>query len=119
MKHNRRDKEKIARLAEVSALLADASRIRAARALRDDSRHAKTVDELDARRATAISQIDAVGVPDPAFAASTAAWLRWSEEERRRLMIQQASLRARAQTMQREAARAIARRDVLERLAKS
>ena len=112
----RADAERLDRLARLVRLHAEAARARAGRAVREEGQLADALSALDTARAGALAQMDARAAPDPATVAAMGAYLRKSDGDRARLNVQLAALRARSQTARREAAKAVARQAIVERL---
>jgi len=94
-------------------LQAMAARHRLAEARRAEAETRGELGRLEARRAAALGTGPAA---DTLSAQATAAFLRWTERERRRLLTRQAARRAEAQTIRQENARILARHAVLARL---
>lgn len=103
----------VQRLERMAGLQAQAARLRLASAQRAEAETRSVAGRLEARRAAALG---AGAAPDSAAAMTTAAWLRWAEQERRRLMTEQAARRAQTLTIRQQNAHLIARHAVLERL---
>ncbi len=93
-----------------------AARHRLAKARGAEAETRAELGRLEARRAAALGSAPA---KDPLAAQARAAFLRWTERERRRLLTRQAACRAEAQTIRQENARIIARHAVLARLLES
>jgi len=107
-----RRSRQLARLERVAELRARAARQRLATARAAEADTARAVAALDARRRSALAAPSA----DPAAAIALGAWLRWAEGERRRLTVEQAARRARAEALRDESTRVIARHAVIEKL---
>lgn len=101
------------RLERMAELQARAARQRLAEAQRAEGEVRASLGRLEARRA---GYLGAKPAADPTLARATAAWLRWAEQDRRRLLTEQAARRAETLTVRQESARVIARHAALERL---
>ncbi len=108
-----RRKAQLERLERLADLQARAARQRLAAAQRAEAETRQSLGRLEGGRLAALAAGPADG---PAGARAAAAWLRWAERERRRLLTEQAARRAETLTVRQDSARLIARHSVLERL---
>jgi hypothetical protein len=108
-----RRRERLRRLERAADLRARAARPQLAEAQRAEAEIRVALGRLEVRRAAVLAGAPAA---DAATARATAAWLRWVERERRRLLTEQAARRAVYQTLRQESMRPVARHAAIARL---
>ena len=104
---------RLQQLERIADLHAQTARRRLAEAQGAEAAIRQSLGRLEARRAGVLHGDPA---SDPAMARATAAWLRWTEQERRRLLTNQAARRAESLEVRDAAARVIARHLACRRL---
>jgi hypothetical protein len=113
-----RRRRQLARLLTLADLQADAGRARLAAALAAERQAADAFRALQQARVEALAGLATDPPPEAPLIAATARWLRWQEARMRDQSIDLARLKAETATVRSAAGTAIARREVLRRLAR-